>query len=374
MPSSSVDPSPLAGFSRWEHSRLAQFCELLSGASPEGKAARDAFLQMPPGAQQRFTNRVSEALRGGHLDGKPALAVANLSDPFAPTACNNLGYEVLRWARRRDKPDILAQAICYLNTACVEEVRNPCTKIEAYHRAFDAAVEKYNQERPPHVSINRGVLRRIEALLPYAEHFLELIEERKRWDLASIWLPVFKATQEWREKRHISSEADSGLSHRITAVEEKLRQAPHDRTISDVVLRDINALLQDAAAARRERDYANAELMLASAMRYLGCSERGGNGLYAPRATLPLLVQVAIDRVETLLEASQQQFHSETEENDKAVALQLCQDLAQLQFSRLKLPQVLRGAIAELTSRRDLLDWFTNQTTGPDLSPWEESE
>jgi len=211
--------------------------------------------------------------------------------------------------------------------------------------------------------------------LPYAAHFLRLVNERKRWDIAEHWLPLIQAAHSAHGKEgYVFFEVDRELIARITETQAGLKLAKDNRKDPDVVKNDINALLADAAEARRERKYLNAEQILASAMQYLDCSndpKRGGLGLYADPSKLPLLAQVALVRVDTLLEGATYQFRSDTEAQDRDVARNLCQGLSHLLFSKARLPGKLRSAIAELITRPDLLDWLSVRPSGPDLSSWE---
>lgn len=364
MQSHSNKSNPLAGFNRWPPERFAEFCGLLSQPNSDGQAARAALITTPPNNQERFAQRAEELLSRSQLPRRPALDVAELSDPIAPKACLDLGFEVLRRARSEADWRICARSICYLNNASALGQANEHTKIEAYRTAFET-VAKGPRNR---------VIVLLEDLLPYVDHFLTLVGQHKRWDLADRWLPKFKAVCFEHAKKGIFCEVDRDLVARIGQIEEALKVAAPARRDPAVVQRDIEALLADAAEARQKGNYTSANLLLASAMRYLGCSDDpnlGGLGLYAHRSKLPLLAKVALVRVETLLEGATYQFHSDTEAQDRDVARNLCQGLSQLLFSKAPLPGKLRSDIARLINRQDLLDRLSVRPSGPDLSSWE---
>lgn len=365
MPSLSHKTDLITGFERWRTPRFVKFCSLLPERSTEGKAAGEALLAATAETQEGFAQRTRNVVQLGQLPGACALPVAELSDIMAPRACLELGFEVLKWAKNKGDNWTFARAICYLNTACAVEDRNPNTKITAYQTAFQAAA----QGNAENIVVSLG------ALLPYAAHFLRLVNDRKRWDIAEQWLPLIQAAHSAHGKEgYVFFEVDRELIARITETQAGLKLAKDNRKDPAVVTNDINALLADAAEARRERKYLNAEQILASAMQYLDCSndpKLGGLGLYADPSKLPLLAQVALVRVDTLLEGATYQFHSDTEAQDRDVARNLCQGLSHLLFSKARLPDKLRSAIAELIKRPDLLDWLSVRPSGPDLSSWE---
>jgi hypothetical protein len=330
---------------------------------------------MSPAEQSRFANQVQHAVQAGWRIEQAALTVAGLLDPTAPEASSSLAYVVLRRARRNRDAALEGLAICHLNTARTQSETRPCAKIAAYVKAFEQAVRTPGQKGVATTPLSAASSKKIMQLLPFAGGFLELIEEQRRWDLATTWIPIFKEASSHLLQQHHADFEDTIFGQQMERIEQKLQSIPASRKSTDVQQHDTTATLADVETARSQGRYRDCEDMLDAAMRSLGWQESANHccDFYGPAKTLPLLVQLAIARVQILHEgALSDSFSSDHNQRRKETARQLCQALDSCYWKPTNsLSRSIKASIKELTSDEQLLSWFAGHSTGPDISSWD---